>query len=330
MTLTMLLLMSVFAIAGTDVNSTPLQEATVNRATPVVSDVIESTEPVNDIPSLHPLNIKTKIVSGFGMRYHPILKIKRMHAGVDFIVPTGTPVYATASGTVVSVGTNSTAGMFIEINHGEGYLTKYRHLSQHNIEEGAEVKRGEKIGESGNTGQSQRPHLHYEVILNDKPVDPVDYLPADMISAVDEHFHHPLGDITAKVYSNFGMRHHPVLKIDRMHKGIDFPTEQGVHVRASQIGTVTLVESNTGWGQHIKIEHNNGIETHYAHLSEMLVEVGDHVEAGQVIGKTGNTGLSTKPHLHFGMSREGEWVDPMDYLPPILSASRSESSESLD
>ncbi|HEY8401444.1 MAG TPA: M23 family metallopeptidase [Cytophagaceae bacterium] len=135
------------------------------------------------IPAIQPIGNKelTRLVSGFGMRIHPIYKVKKMHTGCDFSAPRGTPVYATGDGIVKKVNTNLGGyGKEIEIDHGFGYVTKYAHLDQFKVRVGQKVKRGEMIGYTGNTGSSTAPHLHYEVIYNGTKVNPVHYFYNDL------------------------------------------------------------------------------------------------------------------------------------------------------
>lgn len=109
---------------------------------------------------------------GFGMRYHPILHIVRMHEGVDIITHIGTPVNASADGVVDYVGVKNGLGNCVEIDHGFGYRTVYGHLSRQIVKEGQRVKRGTQIALSGNSGLSSGPHLHYEVLHNGTNLDP--------------------------------------------------------------------------------------------------------------------------------------------------------------
>ncbi|MFL5729493.1 MAG: M23 family metallopeptidase [Cytophagaceae bacterium] len=135
------------------------------------------------IPAIQPVPNKelTRLVSGFGMRIHPIYKVKKMHTGVDFSTPRGTPVYATGDGVIITVAKNPGGyGNEIEIDHGFGYVTKYAHLDRFNVKSGQKVKRGELIGYSGNSGASTAPHLHYEVIHDGKKVNPVHYFYNDL------------------------------------------------------------------------------------------------------------------------------------------------------
>ncbi len=132
------------------------------------------------IPAIAPVK-NPVVVSGFGTRYHPIYKILRRHTGVDFIGKKGTPIYATADGTVAgNVQGMSGYGTMVLINHGNGYQTLYGHLSKKSVRAGQKVKRGEIIGYLGSTGLSSGTHLHYEVIKNGIKVDPIHYFFADL------------------------------------------------------------------------------------------------------------------------------------------------------
>lgn len=122
-----------------------------------------------------------RLVSGFGYRIHPIYKSLRMHTGVDFIAPTGTPIYATGNGKVIRASRDNTGyGLMVEVDHGYGYVTIYAHLSKVNVRPGQAVLRGEVLGLVGNTGLSTAPHLHYEVIRNGRKVNPVNYFFNDL------------------------------------------------------------------------------------------------------------------------------------------------------
>ncbi len=122
------------------------------------------------------------IISGYGMRDHPILMYKRMHNGTDFRADIGTPVYSTADGVVKFTGLRGNLGRVIIIDHGYGYETLYAHLSSYpkNIKKGVKLNRGQLIAYSGNSGLTEGPHLHYEIYLNGRTVDPINYLFADI------------------------------------------------------------------------------------------------------------------------------------------------------
>ena len=135
------------------------------------------------MPAIQPISNKelTRLASGFGMRIHPIHKIRKMHTGIDFTAPQGTPIYAVGNGKVTKVRNNfSGYGKEIEIDHGYGFVTKYAHMSAFNVKKGQTVKRGECIGYVGSTGTSTGPHVHYEIIKDGKKIDPAPYLFMDV------------------------------------------------------------------------------------------------------------------------------------------------------
>jgi murein DD-endopeptidase MepM/ murein hydrolase activator NlpD len=135
------------------------------------------------IPAIQPIANKELIAlaSGFGMRIHPVYKVKKMHAGIDFAATIGTPIYATADGKVDYTQVSfSGYGKMIEIDHGFGYRTRYAHMHGFVVKQGQQVKRGELIGYVGDTGLSTAPHLHYEVMINRAQVNPVHYFFNDL------------------------------------------------------------------------------------------------------------------------------------------------------
>ncbi|UAY51855.1 M23 family metallopeptidase [Ferruginibacter albus] len=134
------------------------------------------------IPAIQPVSNKdlTRIGSGFGMRIHPIYGIAKMHYGIDFTSPQGTPIYATGNGTVITAGEGTGTGNHVIINHGYGYQTVYMHMVRIKVHVGQRVKRGEVIGWVGSTGASTGPHCHYEVHIDGTPVDPVYFFYNDL------------------------------------------------------------------------------------------------------------------------------------------------------
>jgi murein DD-endopeptidase MepM/ murein hydrolase activator NlpD len=135
------------------------------------------------IPAIQPIANKQLIAlaSGFGMRVHPIYKVKKMHSGIDFAAPIGTPIYATADGKIDEVSVRfSGYGKMIVIDHGFGYKTRYAHMHDFAVRKGQNIKRGELIGYVGNTGLSTAPHLHYEVLMNGVLINPVHYFFNDL------------------------------------------------------------------------------------------------------------------------------------------------------
>ena len=122
-----------------------------------------------------PAMVPTKgeyIGSRFGVRTHPILKIRKMHTGIDFVVNTGAPVYSPGKGKIVYIGRNGGYGLELEIDHGFGYRTRYAHLSKVLVKRGQKIMRGDVIAKTGNSGLSTGPHLHYEISHNGRKLNP--------------------------------------------------------------------------------------------------------------------------------------------------------------
>jgi murein DD-endopeptidase MepM/ murein hydrolase activator NlpD len=124
------------------------------------------------------------ISSGFGWRVHPVTGERRMHKGVDFAAPTGTPIFAAADGVVTDAGwTNGGYGNIVELRHSDGSVTLYAHTSRVYVSKGQVVNRGQAIAEVGTTGRSTGPHLHFEVQPDGKnAVDPMDYLQMSQVT----------------------------------------------------------------------------------------------------------------------------------------------------
>ena len=134
-------------------------------------------------PAIQPISLKDlhHFGSSFGVRFHPILKVIRPHNGIDLTASRGTPIYATADGTVTQAGYSTGGfGNRILLDHGYGYETLYGHCSELLVKRGDRVKRGEVIARVGSTGLSKSPHLHYEVHVNGRPVDPINYYANDL------------------------------------------------------------------------------------------------------------------------------------------------------
>ena len=141
---------------------------------------------LTSIPAMRPVKgtALTQLTSGFGMRIDPFTKLRKPHLGVDFSVPTNSEVVATGNGVIVKASHSIRSyGNLVEIDHGHGYVTRYAHLNSYTVKVGQKVKRGERVGYSGNTGKSTAPHLHYEVHFNSDPVNPVFYFGNDLTPA---------------------------------------------------------------------------------------------------------------------------------------------------
>ena len=135
------------------------------------------------IPAIQPVDNKElkRLSSSYGVRMHPILKVRKFHAGIDFSAPRGTPIYATGDGVIKKTKTSyGGLGKHIVIDHGFGYVTKYGHMSGFAVKKGQKIKRGELIGYVGNSGRSTAPHLHYEVHKDNKTVNPIHYFYRDL------------------------------------------------------------------------------------------------------------------------------------------------------
>jgi len=120
-------------------------------------------------------------------------------------------------------------------------------------------------------------------------------------------------DIT--LLSGFGRRLHPVFKIWKKHTGIDFSCPRGTQIVSSGKGVVLKINGNgRGFGKHVLVDHGYGLQTLYAHMSEIDVHVGQKVERGSPLGKVGATGTATAPHLHYEVHKNGEPIDPIDFV----------------
>jgi murein DD-endopeptidase MepM/ murein hydrolase activator NlpD len=135
------------------------------------------------LPAIQPVSNKelTRIASGFGYRIDPVYKTEKFHKGLDFTAPQGTPIYATANGTVKLAEFSATGyGNHVVLDHGYGYETLYGHMVRLKVSNGQAVKRGEVIGWVGSTGKSTGPHCHYEVHKNGEAIDPVYFFYNDL------------------------------------------------------------------------------------------------------------------------------------------------------
>ena len=147
-----------------------------------LAEAMDSVEARREVflarPSIWPVATEDAwLSSGFSRsRLHPLLLSRRPHMGLDVSAQSGAPVVATAQGIVMKVGREDGAGRVIEVDHGFGFVTRYAHLSETKVRTGQRVGRGDVIGTVGKTGLATAPHLHYEVHVNDRPVNPRRYL----------------------------------------------------------------------------------------------------------------------------------------------------------
>lgn len=142
----------------------------------------EQDDYLRHIPAIQPIANRDlkRTASGYGRRIDPVYKVPKFHHGMDFSCDIRTPIYATADGKVVSAKWESGYGWTVELDHGYGYSTRYAHLHSFTVKKGQQVVRGEQIALSGNSGKSTGPHLHYEVVVNGKKVNPINYYFMDL------------------------------------------------------------------------------------------------------------------------------------------------------
>ena len=146
------------------------------------------------IPAIQPVSNEelTRMASGYGMRSDPFTKARKMHWGMDFTAPRGTPIYASGDGVVVRADSRSSGyGKHIRIDHGFGYISLYAHLYKYNVRRNQKIKRGDLIGFVGSTGRSEGPHLHYEIFKDGNRINPINFyygsLTAEEFNTLLEH-----------------------------------------------------------------------------------------------------------------------------------------------
>ncbi len=167
-------------------NSLTLRAAYQEKSYNDIDEMVKNKEKLlAAIPAIQPVSKDlSHMASGFGYRIDPVYKVPKFHAGLDFAAPIGTPIYATANGTVTDAGFNAGGyGNRVIINNGYGYETWFGHMYKIKVHVGEIVKRGEVIGWVGSTGKSTGPHCHYEVHKNGVPVDPIYYFYNDLSPA---------------------------------------------------------------------------------------------------------------------------------------------------
>ncbi len=125
--------------------------------------------------------------------------------------------------------------------------------------------------------------------------------------------------MSPKLSSKFGTRTHPVKKVVRHHNGVDLAAPHYSHVRAVLEGRVVFADSYAGFGKLVTIKHADGYISLYGHLAEVSVNPGQKVNAGEIIGRVGSTGLATGPHLHFEWRQNGKSIDPLKVFPALAS-----------
>lgn len=141
-------------------------------------------------------------------------------------------------------------------------------------------------------------------------------LPAlDFFPTASRSYVYPL--MGPRVSSDFGNRVHPIKRVVRHHDGMDLAAPFGSPVRSIAEGTVIFADNYAGYGRLVVVKHANGITSHYGHLQEIKARPGQHINAGQLIATVGSSGISTGPHLHFELRKDGQPEDPEKYLPGL-------------
>jgi murein DD-endopeptidase MepM/ murein hydrolase activator NlpD len=149
-----------------------------NRAALVVDQLRDVQNAVNSVPLSSPLLVSRKFTSGFGVRRDPITGRAASHHGIDFSAAWASPINSTASGVVKFAGVRNGFGRCVEVDHGNGFMTRYAHLNRIVVKAGQKVKLNQKVGELGNSGRSTGPHIHYEVMFRGQPRNPLRFIEA--------------------------------------------------------------------------------------------------------------------------------------------------------
>ncbi|HEV3373263.1 MAG TPA: M23 family metallopeptidase [Xanthobacteraceae bacterium] len=142
------------------------------------AEIEQLTRSLGSVPLRKPVIGETEIMSGFGVRIDPFLSRPAMHTGLDIRAEVGDPVQVTANGTVTVAGWSGGYGKMVEVDHGNGFATRYGHMSEIDVKVGQQVKTGQSLGKVGTTGRSTGPHLHYETRIDGEAVDPQKFLNA--------------------------------------------------------------------------------------------------------------------------------------------------------
>lgn len=276
--------------------------------------------------------------TAFGTIEDPFKKEPAFHTGLDFPAPYGTPVKAAAAGRLTAAERRGPYGLFLEIDHGHGFKTRYGQLQTVGVGADQAVEQGETIARVGSSGRSTGPHLHFEIMHDGFAYDPRLYLVNEhcqaelpgrpdaghrvplsnpplrpTVAPADEatHFSWPVCGPTLRV---FGHGTDPFTGRLAFHSGIDLNAPEGSAVRASAGGRVIAAELRGPYGNVVEIDHGPGHRTRYAHLSTYNVKPGDAVGRGDVIGQVGSTGRAKGPHLHFEIWINDVVRDPSKYL----------------
>ncbi|MEM9617199.1 MAG: peptidoglycan DD-metalloendopeptidase family protein [Pseudomonadota bacterium] len=149
-----------------------------NRASLAVDELAAMQAAVDHVPLSSPLTVSRRFTSGFGIRRDPINGRHSSHYGIDFAAAWASPVTSTAAGKVKFAGTRSGFGRVVEIDHGNGFITRYAHMSRISVKAGQKVNLHDKVGELGSSGRSTGPHVHYEILFKGRPINPRRFIEA--------------------------------------------------------------------------------------------------------------------------------------------------------
>jgi len=253
----------------------------------------------------------------------PATEYGRGHRGVDLTATAGDTVRAVAAGRVVFAGQVGGIAV-VTIEHGRERST-YQPVKAR-VKVGDGVRPGQVIGTLlGSPSHCSGACLHLGRLVGDHYLDPLELLGGGRFRLIDPKGKPPAPPggvgghglrrpVGGPITSPYGMRVHPVTGQRKLHDGTDFGVPCGTPVHAPAAGTVTGRSYSGAYGKRIIIRHRPGFETTYNHLSAQSVSVGDRVSAGQVIARSGTTGLSTGCHLHFMVRKGGKPVNPQEFL----------------
>lgn len=270
---------------------------------------------------LTPANVKTpqfinplpvaRVSSNFALRVNPVTGRIKPHKGIDLAAPIGTSIKAASDGTVeFSDWSSGGYGNLVVLRHAGGWTTRYGHAYKLLVVKGQKVKAGQAIAEVGSTGRSTGPHLHFEIRTpNEVAVNPAKFLfPFSVPPSTPPKT--PTLKLLKPTKGKFTQAFKPT------HEGIDLKAPIGTPIQAASDGTVLKAGWDAwGLGNAITLIHPNGTTTVYGHCSKLLLQVGQQVKRGQIIGEVGDTGNSNGAHLHFEFhSPDGKAIDPVRYL----------------
>ncbi|KAA3612075.1 MAG: hypothetical protein DWQ05_18920 [Calditrichaeota bacterium] len=271
------------------------------------------------------------ITARYGKMKTPFSDAATFHTATDIKAKMHTPVFAAEAGIVTKARTDYVIdkgfGRLVEIQHANGFVSRYAHLKKVLIEVGQEVKAGTQIGSVGTTGKSTGPHLHFEILKSSDNLNPELYVGFNQELSKKAQkqfvirkkskisFAQP---VQGRITSNFGERRDPFTKENRKHRGLDVAQKHGTPILATAAGRISnIVLDNSDSNKHghfVEIIHANGFLSRYTHMDQISVKPNQEVKSGEIIGTVGNTGLSTGAHVHFEIELDGAFVNPMEFI----------------